>query len=97
MCVPGLVWRSECLCKIQSISFTIWISRTELRSSGLVASTFTCWAILLAPYLDLLMKQQSIERHTRGERGHQQGREKGEAARVTLVFDGGLWELVLET
>lgn len=30
------------------ISFTIWVSRIKFRSAGLVASTFSCWAIFLA-------------------------------------------------
>lgn len=41
-------WADVCGCQSPLSTFTVWVLGTELRWSGLVASTFTQWAILLA-------------------------------------------------
>lgn len=46
MCTHRTTWAS---CSLS----TVWVSGTELRSSGLAASPFTCWAISMALKLNI--------------------------------------------
>lgn len=45
-CMPGCMGSSEDTCGNWSFPSTIWVLGTELRRSGLAASTFAPWAIL---------------------------------------------------
>lgn len=45
-------------CRNQFFPSTLWVLEMELRSSGLVASTFICCTISLALLLDFLQKRQ---------------------------------------
>lgn len=54
ICDTMYVWKSKDSCMESVLSTSVWVSTVELKYSGYIASTFICWAALLADEGDLV-------------------------------------------